>query len=947
MDSQLSSIYDHGTFGVSRRTFVKLAAACGVTAMGGMLAFPGQHADAAFTEPEDPSWPELPAGKVRFTVHSDTHFTCCDVEKKLPFAFETIYRAVPDCAAHVFAGDSVNTGTTAEFDALLAGANAAIRKPALFVMGNHEFGVGGSPLEGNAVTNFKYFLSHLTCADAYQKPGGAFEGKLNVHTEIGGYHVIAASCGRGYWYGDTTYDDDGTTPITILDWMKREIAAAAADDPTGTKPIFFMTHHPFPDTVWYSPTSFNAGWIGDYGPVDDRNSKAFYNELKAKYPQLVHFSGHTHIPEEDPRSIFQDVDGFTLVQTATFGDNFWMRGGKDADGYDENGGTGGHPSDGYDAGQCLLVEVDAANGHEVTIRRMDFRQGAYLGTPWTFKVSDKSTWTYTHAAMEARSLPPILEEGAAVRIPADSITQTGASFAIAADKIRPDASGLSDDVVMSYRIVVLDAQGAEVYNACYMSDYYNAPANQPAEFVRPLFGAALAPESPYSLKAYARNPWEKETLIGEVIFTTAGGEAVPATPLLSVDFSQGSAADLSETPHVLTPFGSPAFETVEEFGRQVAVFDGATAAFGYDFAAEDFAKLATSTTAELLVQFTAKPSSGYTDIFSCGQGGGQWLEYYPTGKLHYYFTDGSTNVSTPVEPGVWTHITATYDGASLKIYQDGVLAGETAAAGAIAAPNASKARWYIGADCGGEGEPQAFSAAKVAFAKLTHGTVATAEEVAANYRACAPSTIELPEPDAFGAPEVGAACVIPAAAATTANGTPIEAVPSVIDPEGNPVGLYLTSVPEGAAALAAAAARGTTLYSFVPTVDGNHTVTYRAGYSQASLTVSVAAAPIDPDPEPTPDPDPEPTPDPQPTPDPTPDPDPAPGNGAGGGTGSSGQGTGGSGTAPGSTGGSRLAKTGDGIEAGGALVGLMATAGAAICVARSFWKGEFSEEESR
>lgn len=133
MDSQLSSIYDHGTFGVSRRTFVKLAAACGVTAMGGMLAFPGQHADAAFTEPEDPSWPELPAGKVRFTVHSDTHFTCCDVEKKLPFAFETIYRAVPDCAAHVFAGDSVNTGTTAEFDALLAGANAAIRKPALFV----------------------------------------------------------------------------------------------------------------------------------------------------------------------------------------------------------------------------------------------------------------------------------------------------------------------------------------------------------------------------------------------------------------------------------------------------------------------------------------------------------------------------------------------------------------------------------------------------------------------------------------------------------------------------------------------------------------------------------------------------------------------------------------------------------------------------------------------
>ena len=79
-----------------------------------------------------------------------------------------------------------------------------------------------------AMTPRPVSYTHL---DVYKRQ---FEGKLNVHTEIGGYHVIAASCGRGYWYGDTTYDDDGTTPITILDWMKREIAAAAADDPTGT-----------------------------------------------------------------------------------------------------------------------------------------------------------------------------------------------------------------------------------------------------------------------------------------------------------------------------------------------------------------------------------------------------------------------------------------------------------------------------------------------------------------------------------------------------------------------------------------------------------------------------------------------------------------------------------------------------------------------------------------
>ena len=72
----LETAYDRGTFGVSRRTFVKLAAAAGITAAGGALVFPqARQAQAAFTEPDQASWPDLSddEGKVRFTVHSDTH----------------------------------------------------------------------------------------------------------------------------------------------------------------------------------------------------------------------------------------------------------------------------------------------------------------------------------------------------------------------------------------------------------------------------------------------------------------------------------------------------------------------------------------------------------------------------------------------------------------------------------------------------------------------------------------------------------------------------------------------------------------------------------------------------------------------------------------------------------------------------------------------------------
>ena len=70
---QLASAYDRGTFGVSRRAFLKLAAVTGVSAAAGMLVFPEQQAAAAFTQPAAPNWPPLSGDKIRFTVHSDTH----------------------------------------------------------------------------------------------------------------------------------------------------------------------------------------------------------------------------------------------------------------------------------------------------------------------------------------------------------------------------------------------------------------------------------------------------------------------------------------------------------------------------------------------------------------------------------------------------------------------------------------------------------------------------------------------------------------------------------------------------------------------------------------------------------------------------------------------------------------------------------------------------------
>ena len=505
--NSLETAYDRGTFGVSRRTFVKLAAAAGVTAVAGALVFPqARQAQAAFTEPVETSWPDLSAeGKVRFTVHSDTHVGAGaenNYVDKIPHAFSSIYSMAPSIDAHFFVGDSADTGAPEQYDELADILNANVTKPVGIVMGNHEY-YNWDGDKQTAQAEFSTFLgSKLAVEGAFQIPGGPNEGELDCDfvvggdgTESSGYHVLALSAHPGgydnSWYGDRQ------------DWIREHLAAAAAEDPA--KPIFFFTHHPFGNTVWYS---VGGSWNGQFG-LDDTDDTgddmAFYQEIAAAYPQLIHFSGHTHIPMADPRSIYQD-DGCTLIQTATFANNFWMSG----DGFDEAGDEGGHPEAGQDANQCELVEIDTAT-NAVTVYRLDFREGAVIGEPWTIVPSEGvEGFKYTTAAMEEASKAPVVAEGA-------TVTCDGESFTLSADKVAADTDALANDVVISYRIEVRGADDAVAFDALYMSDYYKAAADRATEFTRPLFGAELA-AGDYTLDAYAVNAFGKETLVGEAEF---------------------------------------------------------------------------------------------------------------------------------------------------------------------------------------------------------------------------------------------------------------------------------------------------------------------------------------------------------------------------------------------------------------------------------------------
>ncbi|WP_241157378.1 LamG-like jellyroll fold domain-containing protein [Adlercreutzia sp. ZJ242] len=968
--NDLEAAYDQGTFGVSRRTFLKLAAVTGVCAAGGLLVFPDQEAAAAFTAPSSPQWPTLSGSKVRFTVHSDTHVGAGEenaYREKVPAAFSAIYGMAPQVHGHFFVGDSADNGTADDYDKLAELLNAHAKSPVGIVMGNHEY-YAHSGSKDSAQAEFKEFLSSkLTVAGSFQIPGGANEGQTDCDFVVGGtdapgsgYHVIALSSHPGgydnSWYGDRQ------------DWVRERVAAAVAED--ASKPVFLLTHHPFGNTVWYS---VGGSWNGKFGTDSsdvEGNDDAFYKELAGKYHQLIHFSGHTHIPMADPRSIYQD-DGFTLIQTATFANNFWMSG----DGLDETGSGEEHPNAGQDASQCELVEIDTAT-HAVTIHRLDFRNGAALGQPWVIVPSQgRDGFRYTHAGMEQAAKPPLVKEGASVSVPEETISDMDASFALTADKVSADASGVNDDVVISYRVTVARASApdAPVFNARFMSDYYKADVNQPAVFERPLFGAALEEKTAYVLRAYAVSAFGKEALVGETEFTTA--EKVPPSlgaPLLHLDFATGAHDDRAAKPHAAVPFGALTYETDSAFGVPVALFDGESAV-GYEFADKDYAAIAQAETIEVLFQFTAEPTDTYFDLFSSASGVGQDLSYYAPKLRHYtnvgngsdyVYTDGEVPLNT------WTHVTVTYDGETMKYYLNGQLVSQKRNVGSIPAPKADFKRWFVGADVDSEGGMEHPMVGKVAFAKLTP-VVATQEQATMLYTASAPvaKAAEAPSAEEMGTATVGQAYLVPNVLFTDVAGTELQAVPEVTDPNGQAIELMKTAAEAAALAEGTLSASAHASYRFVPAAEGTYVVTYLAGYAQRpTAEVVVSAAPA---PEPGEGGD-------------TGNGGNAGGNGEGGGTGNGGNTGGGNaggngagggnapdaGTTPGtgsgangaggSSGagangstetvtlptGTKLAQTGDELSvATSALIGLVATAGAAACVARGFLKGEFSGDD--
>ena len=620
---------------------------------------------------------------LRFAVFSDAHYgeSVNAQDQKLHDLIEGAYDYSDNHAKYktldgVFAvGDIADRGKQTELNRFFTDFYAYIRPEteAQAVLGNHEFYYQPA----NTVSRY------LT-ASGYDS--------ADRHITISGYHFILMS--------PSEYEGFNNDKIA---WLSEQLAIAAADDPTGTKPIFVFQHHPAFDTVYGSEDEWG---VTNLEPV-------FEN-----YPQVVDFSGHSHFPINDPRSIWQG--SYTELNTGSCRE--W---GMDLAGYTTKtvfaiGTEGGWSyseisGEQFDPGKYYVVEVNAAS--RLLIRAFDVGTGVEVMEPiFLASVGDPERFAYTDDRAN-HEVTPRFAENAEVEIV--ELGRAAASF-----RFPRTTSGA---YVQHYRCEL--RQGETLIATERRLDcgfLFPTPETLTLSF------SGLDPETEYTLSIIPVTSWENE---GEPLvchFTT------PDDPIMifSASFGENGAAADAVTGEILTVRGDPT--TVYDPTRDAyyAVFDGNDSFEFYGIASYE-TTLTHAFTFETYLCMDAKPASGVAAPFSNQEGGGFGYEYDPSGRMDFWIKVNGEWISAyaTIETGNWVHLTATFDGSVLILYVNGIETGRTNVSGTPAAPNAN--HLSIGADSKANSGSENYAVCKVATANV-YRVAKTAEEVAALYEAVNP-----------------------------------------------------------------------------------------------------------------------------------------------------------------------------------------------------------------
>ncbi|NDV96497.1 hypothetical protein D0T84_16475 [Dysgonomonas sp. 521] len=343
---------------------------------------------SACSSSDDPTEPTAPEKGIypRFAVISDIHVGRPDSKDKVIRALKNIQEQNPSPDAIFVVGDITDYSKESQYNGLiqLFNQNVASDIPVYYMLGNHDVG----SIDGDPLTLYMNKLGQ----------------PLHQYIEIKGFPFISVSLTNM----SATYGQE-----------EKDFLSAALEDASKkypSHPIFLFAHIGVLNTVY--GTRFSDGWGVD----------SFASILK-NYPQVIIFSGHSHFPIGDPRSIHQQ--DFTSVNV-----------GSTAYSEIEPGFTEGiHPPGNEEVTEGIMATVD--ENMNVTLERLDTYRGQEIFPRWVVKAPHNGTM-FTYANRDGGS-SPAFDANAKPTVSNITMNSCTISFPQAAD----------DEVVHHYKVEIL------------------------------------------------------------------------------------------------------------------------------------------------------------------------------------------------------------------------------------------------------------------------------------------------------------------------------------------------------------------------------------------------------------------------------------------------------------------------------------------------------------
>jgi hypothetical protein len=187
-----------------------------------------------------------------------------------------------------------------------------------------------------------------------------------------------------------------------------------------------------------------------YGSFDEDGwGKILFADLLKKYPNVVDFSGHSHYPVNDPRSVWQKE--YTAIGTGSLK-------------YTEltvDGVKKVHPALYEDCANFLIVEAD--KNDNIRIFGVDIIAEEILCEYFFKNPADKNNREYTEDKQRSRSKPPVFPKNAEINIIHDKGLYTA---------VYPKAESTDESPVYIYRTYLEDSNGKVVAERKTIPTYY-------------------------------------------------------------------------------------------------------------------------------------------------------------------------------------------------------------------------------------------------------------------------------------------------------------------------------------------------------------------------------------------------------------------------------------------------------------------------------------------